>query len=436
MYTRLKHHLASPGGRRFTAGTGFILAALLASLSLFATGPNPEPDVRTEKAWPVSVVRVTPRPMRPTFTAYGRVESRSITHLKTDLNARVTDVHVREGDWVEAGDVLLTLDDAELRLILAERRAEVRQLEARLASIRLEQGMLEEATGHYRSMQEVAEKKYRRHQDLMAKRMISQALLDEVTAQASQASIAFQSHMRALADFPNRLAAARAVLAQAQAQLRRTELNMGKTRVAAPFRGPILGVFVAPGDRSMIGATLVDIASADAFEVRVQIPRRYSASLLANQPPGGAVTASTDSGLVLRLSRVSGRIRPGQSGLDAFFEFSTEQGGTHAALGRLLELSVSLPEEPAVVALPVQSLYQNDRIYTLRAVPGPAGQGGAARQNPEYRLEAVTVERVGEARNAEGQYRILVRAPQLRPGARVITTQLPRAVSGLLVEPA
>ena len=208
MYGRLKSRLAAPGGRRLAVSGGFLLVAMLASLSLFATGPDPAPAVRTEKAWPVSVVAVTPRPMRPAFTAYGRVESRNVTHLKTDLNAKVSQVQVREGDWVNAGDVLLTLDASELELLLAERRAEVDQLQAQLASVRIEQEMYEASTGQYRSVQEVAAKKLQRHQDLMAKQMISQSLLDEVTAQADQASIAYQTHMRTLADFPNRLAGA------------------------------------------------------------------------------------------------------------------------------------------------------------------------------------------------------------------------------------
>ena len=79
----------------------------------------------------------------------------------------------------------------------------------------------------------------------------------------------------------------------------------------------------------------------------------------------------------------------------------------------------------AVTALPVQSLYENDRIYAVRTDAGN-----------ENRLEAIAVERVGEVRAEDGQHRILVRSPAIGRGARIITTQLPRAIAGLLVEPA
>jgi multidrug efflux pump subunit AcrA (membrane-fusion protein) len=425
---RLQQRFQQAGGRtrRFLAGVGFIATALLASVSIFATGPNPVPAERVEKAWPVSVVEVAPTTLQPTFTAYGRVESSRVAHLRTDLNAEVAEVHVREGDWVEAGEVLITLNDRELQLDLMERRAELKELEAALQSIRIEQEMVEQTTQHYRSMQHVVQKKLARHQDLMAERLISQALLDEVTALANQATIEYQTHMRTLADFPNRLAAQEAAVERARAQVSQVELDIEKATIRAPYRGPVLGVSVAPGDRSNLGAVLADVADADAFEVRVQIPGRFGRRLNANLNNGAAVFATTPEGRTLELSRLSGRVKPGQSGLDAFFDMDTLQNDPHTALGRLLELAVTLPEENSVVALPVQSIYENDRVYAVRA------NGADGRQ----RLEAITVERVGEAQDADGEYRILVRSPAISNGTRIITTQLPRAISGLLVEPA
>ena len=425
---RLRTHFERAGARtrRFLVGLGFILAAVLASVSIFATGPSTTPADRTEKIWPVSVVEVMPTAIQPTFTAYGRVESSRIAHLRTDLNAEVAAVHVREGDWVAAGDVLITLNDRELQLDLLEKRAELTELEAAVQSTRIEQEMLEETTGHFRSMQRVAQKKLERHENLMAERLISKSLLDEVTAQANQANIDYQTHMRTLADFPNRLTAQLAAVERARAQLSQVELDIEKATIRAPYRGPVLGVFVAPGDRSNLGMTLADVADADAFEVRVQIPARFGDRLNVNLQQGQQVSATTPGGHSLALSRLSGRVKPGQSGLDAFFDLTTLQHDPDTALGRLLEVAVTLPVENAVVALPVQSIYENDRVYAVRqtSVDG------------QHRLEAISVERVGEVHGDDGEYRILVRSPAIDAGARIITTQLPRAISGLLVEPA
>ena len=109
-----------------------------------------------------------------------------------------------------------------------------------------------------------------------------------------------------------------------------------------------------------------------------------------------------------------------QSGLDAFFSLDPESGAPLTALGRTVELSVTLPEQDHLVALPVQSIYENDRIYAVR----------------NNRLEAITIERIGEMQTPDGQYRVLVRSAELSDGQSIITTQLPKAISGLLVEAA
>ena len=121
----------------------------------------------------------------------------------------------------------------------------------------------------------------------------------------------------------------------------------------------------------------------------------------------------------LDLARLSRSVKSGQSGLDAFFEIESAEQTTLPEIGRVVALTVTLPLEEDVVALPVQSIYENDRIYRVE----------------DDRLRAVNVSRVGDYLDAEGHYRVLVRAPELRSGQTIVTTQLPRAISGLLVAP-
>jgi hypothetical protein len=105
--------------------------------------------------------------------------------------------------------------------------------------------------------------------------------------------------------------------------------------------------------------------------------------------------------------------------LDAFFRLDALYEGRLPEIGRVVDLTVTMPVEVDVVALPMQSIYENDRIYRVN----------------DKRLEAITVQRVGDYLTESGQYRILVRSPSLQAGESIITTQLPRAISGLLVDP-
>lgn len=420
--TRL-HWPQSPRFKRIAVAAAILGGAALTSVSIFATGPTAEPAPRIEKAWPVSVIDARPAAQRPTFTAYGRVESQRVASIKTDLVAEVAAVHVREGDWVARGDLLLELAGAETALLVMERDAELAKHRALLRSIETEREMLERTVDQARSMNRVAQAKLTRHQELMDARLISQSLLDEVIAQANQAAIALEDHERRLADLPNRIAAQQALVSKAEALAERARLEQHKTQVTAPFAGPVLAVNVAPGDRSNLGASMVEMADAGAFEVRVQVPADYETRFQQHLAGGTAIQALLNGNQPhagpLVLTRLANRVRPGQSGLDAFFRLDGAPGML-PPIGRVVDLSVRLPLEDDVVALPISSLYENDRVYAVE----------------DDRLQAIRVERVGELHTREGEYRVLVRSPELEAGRRVITTQLPRAVTGLRVQAA
>ncbi|MEQ8486102.1 MAG: HlyD family efflux transporter periplasmic adaptor subunit [Pseudomonadales bacterium] len=417
----LRWRPASARGRHLAAAVALLGGAVLASASIFATGPAAAPEPRTEKSWPVAVLQVMPEPRSPTFTVYGRMESGRRAALGTDVAAPVARVRVQEGDWVARDDVLVELDDAEARLQLAEREAERARQQALLRSIESEQSMLQRTLGQARSVSELAARKLARHQALLDQRLISQSLLDEAAAEANRAAIELEAHQRRLDDLPHRLAAQRADLARIEALTERARLDLDRTVLRAPFDGPVLAVHAAPGDRNRPGVVLVEMADAGALQVRTQVPDRYEARLHRYLTDGETVRAALADGQTLTLARVAHGIRPGQTGIDAFFRPDpTLPVSALPPLGRVMELRVSLPAEPDVVALPIASLYENDRVFAVEA----------------RRLRAIRVERVGEVQTAEGDYRVLVRSPELAGGRAVITTQLPRAMDGLLVEPS
>lgn len=413
--------MTRPELRRIAVPAGIVGFALLGSVSLFATAPAPKPEPLGERAWPVSVIDVRPEAARPAFTGFGRVESTRHAALGTDLSLRVREVRVREGDWAAEGEVLVELDAAEIELLLAQRRADLAQASAELQALQSEQAMLESTLAQVRSMHALNTAKLERHQALRAKSLIAQSLVDEVQAQADQTAIQLKTHEHRLTELPYRLAAQQAVRDKAGALVELAELELDRTRIRAPFNGPILSVQASEGDRTQPGATLVEIAAADSYEIRVQVPAsagaRFSRHLANGEPVSAVTTTAEGAALNLALVRVAGHVQPGQSGLDVFFALPPSTA-TLPPLGRTLDLEIRMPEEPDVVALPVSALYENDRIY-------------AVEQN---RLQAIDVQRIGESRGADGDLRILVRAPELSGGRRVITTQLPRAMAGLLVQ--
>ncbi len=409
------------GARRALLALGIIGASGLISVSIFATGPKPVPEVQAEKIWPVSVTTVTPAALAPTFAAYGRVESTQVAHLQSNLDAEIDAVHVREGQWVAQGDVLVELVRSELALRVDEHQADVAQQQAVLKSLQAEQRMVAHTDPEFRAMHDIALKRRARLNDLLQRKMIAMAMFDDAVAQASAAEIDYQKHVRELADFPNRINEQRARIQRSEAELEQARIDLDHTTIRAPFAGPILEVQAAPGNHTTLAAPLVEMANAAGFEIRAPLPDGYAARVRSALAAGVPITATLADHRALALSRLSSSVRAGQSGLDAFFRFEpTDNTIAMPEIGRVVDLDVTLPLESQVVALPIQSIYDDDRVYAV---------GG------DDRLRAIRVQRIGDHRGADGAYRVLVRGDGLRPGSRIITTQLPKASDGLRVQP-
>jgi HlyD family secretion protein len=421
--------LSTPRRRQIAISGGIIGVALLTSASIFATGPNASPAEHVEKAWPVSVTTVRPQLLSPNFSAFGRLESNQVASLRSDLIVQIVEVDVQEGDWVEAGAVLVKLDDREAKLHVLEREADLLQQQANLSAMHIQLDLEQQSAEQFESKYQVVQAKLTRHEGLMEKRLISKSLLDEVVAQANQASIDYRNHIRELSNLPNKIIAHEAGVAKAQALLEQARLDLEKTEIRAPFAGPVLAVYAAPGNHSNLSVPLVDIADATGFEIRVQIPDAYSQQFYqaqSNTKQNGAqsedaqnITAIAESGAKLTLARLASQIRTGQTGLDAFFVFD-HAADQLPALGRVFNLSIELPAQADLIAVPVQSIYENNRVYAVK----------------DNRLVGHDIERIGEQESAEHGYQILIRTDAIKPGDDVITTQLPRAITGLLVEVA
>ena len=83
--------------------------------------------------------------------------------------------------------------------------------------------MVAQTDPQFRAMHDVAIKRRARHEDLLKQKMIAASLLDEAIAQESAAEIEYQNHVRALADFPNRI----------NEQMARIERSRSGTRASA-----------------------------------------------------------------------------------------------------------------------------------------------------------------------------------------------------------
>ena len=395
-------------------GMFFVLSALVV-----ATGPEAAPMERVEKEWPVSYGVIEPAALSPSMQVYGKLETAQLASLRASVTADVAEVQLREGDWVNKGDVIVALDEREAQLRLQAARAAVRRSEAALASVQSEWELARSLGEHHQAQVDMADEKLKRFESLHERRMIADAQLDEVRHEANERAVVYAGEQATLSDFPNQLIQSQAALEEAQARLAQAELELSQTRVRSPFNGRIEQLHVAVGDRVSAGTALVQVADYDSLQVRASVPAQVAQSLRAGMHNGQPVVATSDINgrqLGFELRGLAGSVKSGQSGIDSYFHVDADPSLT---LGSVVNLTLSLPAEHNVVAVPLHAVYDNSRVYRIA----------------DSRLQAVDIERVGEYLDKQGNYRILVRSPELSRGDQIMMSQLPTAVTGLLVNP-
>lgn len=402
------------------AAGGMILGMfLLLSVLMVATGPSAEPVERAEREWPVSFSIIHPEPLSPTLQAYGRLETDQQATLRAGITANVSQVHKREGDWVNQGDLLMELDRTEAELLLRSAQASANRAQAMLQSVANEFELAQDMGVHHETQARIAAEKLQRFESLHTQRMIADAQLDEVRHEAAERAMVLARHQATLADYPNQLAQAQAAVEEARARLDQAKLDLAHTEVRSPFNGRVLKLEVAMGDRINAGTALLQVADYDRLQVRAPVPLDVAQRLRKSMDHGQPVMASAKVAgekLGFALQGMAGNVKAGQSGIDVFFRVEPD---AVMALGAVINLNLVLPPELNVVPVPVHAVYDNNRVYRIE----------------NSRLQAVDIERVGEYLDPDGNYRILIRSGSLTPGDQLMISQLPSAMTGLLVNP-
>lgn len=195
----------------------------------------------------------------------------------------IVGIHVREGQRVEAGAVLLTLErtraDARLHASLAEatrRREALLELQAGPRREDIDQARAGLAAAQ--ALARDADARFRRLEPLGRRQLVSASDVDAARATAENARARVRSAQAALDELlngtrPEQLAQAGADLQAAQARFRAEEATAERLSVVAPRAGRIDSLPYRAGDQAPVGAPLAVLLVGDAPYARVHVPQ-------------------------------------------------------------------------------------------------------------------------------------------------------------------
>ncbi len=382
----------------------------------FLTQSKPTADIREVPAavWRVSVHAIQLQTVSPVFNGFGSVQNPDTQTIKARIATDVATLYVREGARTNVGRVLIELDATDSEIKLSQAEANLADAKANLIALNVTEAKDREALTLDQEALDILMHKLARIQDLRQRNLTSEQDLD--TARQAVVSQKLQINRRelALATVESKRTQLTTAIQRFDAEVRAATRDSESTQVKAPADGQVIEVNVVAGDRVQSNQHLLTFAPDAGREIRVQVPASVGLTLsdaIRTQTP---VSASTDRGHRLQLTRVGGAVRDNTGSIDAFFTSDTQLPPT----GSVLSVSVELVAEPSVAVLPTDALYGGSLIYRITS---------------ENTLEAITVERLGQ-RPGVNKTEILVRSPKIQNGDPILVSRLPAAVTGLKVE--
>lgn len=254
-----------------------LLVGVVAAIALARLSFGPE----------VAVYKTARTDIVQTVVASGRVEAPLRVEIGSQITGTVAAIPVVEGQFVKAGELLITLEDSAAVAQVAQARSAVAQAETRLRQLReTDLPVAEQSLRQAQADLHNAELQFERSKKLNDSGLIARADLDEAErALEVAASKARSAELQALS---NRVGGsnyllAQTALTQAQANLWAAEATLAYTKIKAPVAGTLIARNVERGNVAQPGKTLMVLSPAGETQLVVLIDEKSFGLLTLGQ---------------------------------------------------------------------------------------------------------------------------------------------------------
>ena len=237
------------------------------------------------------------------LTACGKTDDASAPLLGTlewdrigvpaEVSEPIVRIAVKEGQAVQAGELLLVLDGRRSDARQAQADAAVAQAQARVSELahgsRIEQlDAARASVASARASQEEAQKQFARYDALGRSQVVARTSVDAARATRDRAIAQVASAQAQLRELtqgtrPEQVAQAESALDSARAAQRALRLDGARLQVRAPRAGRVDALPFKLGDQPPAGAVLASLLVGDAPYARVFVPESRRVGLREGQ---------------------------------------------------------------------------------------------------------------------------------------------------------
>jgi len=366
--------------------------------------------------------------------ASGTVRARTQSNLVAEVAGRITTMSpdFEEGGYFDKGDVLLQVDTSDYRNAIQIAENELAASQSSLQQLATEEAASRRSLQLAQNNLRLGQQELQRVRRLWDRRLIARNVLDQEMQRINQLRQQVDDVQAKLDAIPSRRATIQANMNSARARVEREKLNLGRTRVFAPYEGRVLdqqvdiGQYVSPG-------TVLGVVYATDY-VEVDLPLSLTQYSLLDMPEAFRDQA-IDAASLPRVNFVGtssdatwqGQVVRSAAALDE----DTRQINVIARIDNPYETS-SGATTPVRIGQYLSARIQGKTLRNVYVLPPVAVQQG--KEILLLRDNKIAPQAVELLWNSETE--MVVRATEDLNGEQVIVTALAQATPGMTVKTA
>lgn len=356
--------------RRTKFGLVAAIAVVVIGGLFFLTAAN-----RSKRAVEVRLDTVQPQDLVASVTASGRIEPQTKVDISADITGRITDIAVKEGDWVKKGQFLLQIDPAQYEASVA--RAEA-LLSSSVASQVQARANYDQADRTYSRARELAAS----NPNLISTEAVEQARTAQEVAKAN-------------------LSSANAQVEQNRAMVQDARDQLSKTRLVSPLDGRVtrlnveVGEVAVPGTFSRETALLMTVSDLSVILAKVQVDETDVVRLALGDSVQVTIDAFPDTTFVGRVTKISNSAQ--------LTATATAAGSSDRAVDFDVEITITNPPQDVRPDLSATAKIVTDTRTQVPSVPIIAL---TVRQNEKVANESVPgdTSAAGQKKDTDGVF--------------------------------
>jgi multidrug efflux pump subunit AcrA (membrane-fusion protein) len=226
----------------------------------------------------------------------GSVQAAAVSQVSARIMAQALSVLATEGDVVKKGQLLVRLDDRELRAKVLQAEAGVRQAEAGLQQAAAGRRQAEAGLHQAEAQRELASATHERYRALLEGRAVSRQEYEQIAAQERMARGAVAQAEGAVAQAEGAVAQAESGMAQAASAVEEARTWLAFAEVHAPAAGRVIARRIDAGSMATPGAPLFAIEQEGRLRLELPADSSLSASVVKGTPLAVSVEAAGFTG--------------------------------------------------------------------------------------------------------------------------------------------